>query len=225
MLLQSSSDLFAQTFQGLWFQVALYAPKIITAALLLVIGWIVGTVLGSIVSQVLRSLQVDKALRNIGAEEVVERTGYRLNTGVFLGTLVRWFIIVGFLVIAVNVLGLGDVNVFLTQILEYLPRVFVAAVMLIAAAFIGDAAHKLVAGSARATGAHSSELIGSIAKWAVWVFALLAVCQQLLVAPEIVQALVWGMVAMLALAGGLAFGLGGRETAARILESMHSHMK
>ncbi len=224
MFLQSWSDLFAQTFQSLWIEVALVAPKIITAILVFIIGWIAGHVFGSIISQVVRSLQVDKAVRNLGVEEGFETAGMHLDSGTFFGTLVRWFIVIGFLIVSVNVLGLSDVNIFLTDIAGYLPRVFVAAVILLIAALVGQAAQRFVIGSARATGSPSAHFVGSIVRWAIWIFAILVACQELLIAPEFIQTLYSGIIAMLALAGGLAFGLGGKETAGKIVENMYRDM-
>jgi len=224
MLLQSWSDVFAQTFQSLWIETALIAPKIITAVLVFIIGWIAGHVFGQIVSQVIRSLHVDKALRNLGVEDGLESAGMRLDSGHFLGLIVRWFIVIGFMIVAVNVLGLSDVNLFLGSIVAYLPRVFVAAVILIIAAFIGQAAEKLVAGSARATGAPTAHFVGKVSRWAIWIFAILVACQQLLIAPEFIQTLYSGVIAMFALGGALAFGLGGKEVAGKILENMYKDM-
>lgn len=224
MLLQSWSDIFAQTFQTLWLEVALIAPKIITAILVFVIGWIAGHVLGSIVSQVIRGLQVDKALRNMGVEEGLEHAGMRLDTGRFLGNLVRWFVVIGFLIISVNVLGLSDVNVFLASIVSYLPRIFIATVILLIAALIGDATQKVIVGSAKATGSSSANFVGILARWAVWIFALLVALQQLLIAPEFIQTLYSGLIAMVSLGGALAFGLGGKETAGKIVDNLYREM-
>jgi hypothetical protein len=221
MVLQTWSDVFAQTFQTLWLQVAFIAPKIITALLVFIIGWIVAHVISSIVSQIIRGLRVDSALRSIGVEEAVEHTGMKLDSGKFLGLLIRWFIVVGFLIVSVNVLGLSDVNVFLGQIVGYLPRVFIAAVILLIAAIVGQLAQKVVVGSGKATGVPSAQFAGVVARWSIWIFALLIACQQLLIAPEFVQTLYSGIIAMLALAGGLAFGLGGKETAGKILADLH----
>ncbi len=224
MFLQSWSDLFATTFQTLWIDVVLVAPRIITALLVFVIGWIAGHVFGSIVSQVVRSLQVDKALRNLGVEEGLETAGMRLDSGKFFGMLVQWFIVIGFMIVSVNLLGLSDVNVFLQDIVLYLPRVFVAAVILLIAALVGQAAHRFVMSSARATGSPSAHFVAAIVRWAIWIFAILIAAQELLIAPEFVQTLYSGIIAMLALAGGLAFGLGGKETAGKIVENMYKDM-
>jgi len=152
---------------------------------------------------------------------VLSRAGFNLDSGAFIGGLVRWFVIIIFLIASIDVLGLTQVNVFLREVvLGYLPNVVVAALILIVAAVIADAVYKLVVGSARAANIPSAHFMGGVAKWAIWIFAILAALGQLGIAGAFAQTLFTGLVAMLALAGGLAFGLGGKESASRYLDRL-----
>ena len=225
MLLQTWSDVLVQTFQDLWLQIALFAPRLIVSVAFLVVGWIAGSVLGSVVAQVIRGLRIDRALRNIGVEEIVERSGFHLDAGEFVGTLVRWYLMAVFLIASVNILGLSDVNVFLqTVVLGYLPRVIIAAVILLLGAVLGDVVHRVVIGGGRAAGAPSAHFAAGISKWAIWIFSILAALVHLGIATELIQTIVTGVVAMLALAGGLAFGLGGKDAASRYIERLRGEM-
>ncbi len=217
-LLVMSGDALTQAFTSIWIGVLAFVPKLVVAVIIFVLGWVVGAFLGKIVAQILRSLKVDRALANIGIDEVVEQTGFKLNTGEFIGGLVKWFIIVVFLVASINVLGLSQINLFLnTIVLQFLPRVIVSALVLLIAAVLSDATQKVVYGSAKGTGIASAHFLGLIAKWAIWVFALLVVMNQLGIGAEFAQILFTGVVFMLSLAGGLAFGLGGRDAAETLL--------
>ena len=217
-LLVLSGDALTQAFTNIWVGVLAFVPKLIVAVVIFVIGWVVGAFLGKVVGQILRSLKVDRALANIGIDEVIEQTGFKLNSGEFIGGLVKWFVIVVFLVASINVLGLSQINLFLnTIVLQFLPRVIVSALVLLIAAVLSDATQKVVYGSAKGTGIASAHLLGLIAKWAIWVFALLVVMNQLGIGAEFAQILFTGVVFMLSLAGGLAFGLGGRDAAENIL--------
>jgi hypothetical protein len=122
---------------------------------------------------------------------------------------------------SLDILGLGQVNLFLREVvLGYLPRVFVAALLIAIAALVSDSVRKFVEGSAMAMGLHSARMAGSISKWAIWIFVIIIVLSELGIAPAFMQILFTGIVAMLALAGGLAFGLGGKEAASRVIERM-----
>lgn len=225
MLITTWADVLNQSFMNLFAGLVDYLPNLFFAVLIFVLGWIIGAGIGRVIAQVVNSLRVDQALRAAGVERVLERAGFKLNSGAFLGMLVKWFFILVFLVASLEVLGLQQVTMFLTAVvLGYLPRVIVAVLILLAAAVIAEAAQRVVTGSARAANLHAANLLGSIARWAIWIFALLAALDQLGITPFI-QTLFLGIVVALSLAFGLAFGLGGQAAAARALERMEKEVK
>jgi len=181
---------------------------------------VIAVTLDKLVARVIRIFRVDKALQGLGVEKFLERGGFRLDAGAFIGGLVKWFFIIAFMIAALDVLGLGQVNIFLQEVLAYMPSVIIAALILVAAAVIANAVQKVVSGSARGAGLPSAGFLGGIAKWAIWIFAILAALYQLGIAGPFVQTLFTGFVAMIVIAGGLAFGLGGRDVAARYIEKL-----
>ena len=225
MLIQTWADVLTASFQNLWLGFIAFVPNILVAVIIFVLGWLVGSALGRIIAQVVGSLKLDVALKNTGLDAAVERAGFTLDTGAFLGMLVKWFFIVVFLVAALDVLGLSQVNLFLqTVVLGYLPQVIVAVLILLAGAVLAQLARDVVAGAAKAAGVHGAGFTGSVAKWAIWVFAILAALDQLQVASAFVQTLFTGVIVAVALALGLAFGLGGQEAAARYIEKVRSEV-
>jgi len=218
MLLNTWSEVLTQSFQSLWVNVISYIPSIFVAIIIFLAGWITGVVLGEWVSKLIKAVKLDKLLSQLGINEVVEKAGYRLNTGAFLGGLVKWFVILAFLIASVDVLGLSQVNIFLQQVITYIPNIIVSAIILIISAFFADFLGRLVVASANASGVKSGHLIGTITRWAVWVFALMAALSQLGIAAFLFQTLWTGIVAALALAFGLALGLGGKEKAAKVID-------
>jgi small-conductance mechanosensitive channel len=219
MMLETWTAGLSQSFFSLWNGIAMFLPTLVIAVIIVVIGWIVGSLLGRVVSQVVKSVNVDNALRKAGVEDTLKRGGVHLNSGNFLGSLVRWFIIAVFLVAAFDVLGLVQVNQFLYNVvLLYMPNVIVAVLVLLLAAVIGDALQRLVSASARTAEIKSAPLLGVIARWTIWVFGLLVALSQLGIAAPFIQTLFTGVVVAFSLALGLAFGLGGQEAAARFIE-------
>lgn len=196
-------------------------PDIVVAVVIFIIGWVIGAIVGRLVAQVIRALHVDNALRSAGVEEVLSRAGFGLNSGRFVGELVKWFIIAVFLLASLEVLGLQQVSFFLQAVvLLYLPRVIVAVLILLLAAVIAEFVKNLVVGSARAAGAKSASLFGNVTKWAIWAFAVLAALTQLGVAETFLQTLFMGIVVALSLAFGLSFGLGGKDAAADYIKKL-----
>ncbi len=220
-MVQTWSQVLIASFQQLWEGVIGFLPQLIIALVIFIVGWVIAVALGRVVAQIVRAFKVDRALQALGAEETLSKAGFRLDAGAFIGGLVRWFFIIVFLVASIDVLGLTQVNSFLRDVvLLYLPNVIVAALILVVAAFIADTTKRVVVGSARAADVPSAAFLGGVTKWSIWIFAILAALYQLGVAGVFAQTLFTGFVAMLSIGGGLAFGLGGKEAAARYLEKL-----
>jgi len=225
MVVQSWLDVLQQSFINVFYGVVNFIPTFLFAVIIFIVGWVVGIVLGKVVDQVIKSIRVDHALKSAGVDDVVTRAGYTLNSGAFLGALVRWFVIIVFLLAALEVMGLTQVTMFLDQVvLFYLPQVIVAVLILFVGAVLAQVVQNVVTGTARAAGIVSSGFVGTVARWAIWVITILAALSQLGIATGIIQTLFTGVVVALSLAFGLAFGLGGQEAAARSIEKMRESM-
>ena len=225
MLLNTWGEVLTMSFQNLWLGVVSFVPNLVIALLILVVGWLVGALIGRAIWQVFKSLKVDDALRRAGFESFVRRGGMNLDSGAFVGALVKWFVIVIFLIASLDVLGLSQVNFFLQDVvLGYLPRVLAAALVLLVAGVIGDVTGRIVVTAAKTAGVHSAHFAGALAKWAIWVFAILVALSQLGIATAFSQTLFTGVVIAVSLALGLSFGLGGQEAASRFLEKLRGEM-
>ncbi|PIR82733.1 hypothetical protein COU20_00955 [Candidatus Kaiserbacteria bacterium CG10_big_fil_rev_8_21_14_0_10_59_10] len=222
MIVAETAGALQASFNDVWLTVVHYVPAIIAAVVIFVIGWVVGMILARVIEQVVAVLRVDDALRSTGLNDAVKSAGFSLNVGRLLGELVKWFVIIVFLITALEVLGLVRVTVFLQQVVSFLPHVFVAVLILIIAAIVADVVKNVVTGSARAAGVTAANLAGAVAKWAIWIFAIMAALNQLGVGVALIQTLFMGLVIALSLAFGLAFGLGGKEAASKTIERIRS---
>ncbi len=219
MFIQTWGDVFSSSLQGLWVGFINFVPNFLLAIIIFIIGWAIGGVVSKAIAQVVNALKVNKLFESMGLKDALARGGFRLDVGMFLGEVVKWFIVVVFLMTSLELLGLTQVNAFLQNvILGYLPQVFIAAIILIIATVVSDAIRRVVEGSAKAMGVRSARMAGSVAKWAIWIFAIIIVLSELGIAPAFMQILFTGIIAMLAIAGGLAFGLGGKEAASKVIE-------
>ena len=226
MLLSTWSEVLTLSFQNLWVGVVNFVPNLVIALIILVLGWLIGALFGRAIWQVFRSLRIDEALRRAGFESFLRRGGINLDSGAFIGGLVKWFVIVVFLVAAFDVLGLAQVNLFLQEVvLAYLPRVLVAALVLLVAGVIGDVTERVVVAAARTAEVRSAHFAGSLAKWAIWIFAILVALSQLGIAAAFSQTLFTGIVIAISLALGLSFGLGGQEAAGQFVNRLRNEMK
>ena len=137
----------------------------------------------------------------------------------------KWFLILVFLMAATDILGLTQVTSFLQVVIEYLPNVIVAALILLVGAMFAEFMQRLIRASVDAAGLMSAGFLGSVAKWAILIFALFAALDQLGVARSFIITLLQGFVAMLAIAGGLAFGLGGQGAARDFVGKVRDEMR
>src|SRR3989344_4765607 len=225
MLLNTWGNVLNASFQNLWTGVVSFVPNLVVAVIILILGWLIGSLLGRAIWQVFKSLKIYDALRRAGFESLARRGGFNLDSGALIGGLVKWFVIVVFLIAAFDVLGLSQVNFFLQDVvLGYLPRVIVAALVLLVAGVVGDVLGKIVVTAAKTADVSSAHFAGAIARWAVWVFGILVALSQLGIAAAFSQTLFTGVVIAVSLALGLSFGLGGQEAASRFIERLRGEM-
>jgi len=224
MMIGTWGDVLSVSFRNLWLGVIDFVPNLVIAIVIVLLGWGIGALLGRVVSQIIKALKIDDVLRRAGVENFLERGGLSLNSGAFLGALVRWFVILVFLIGAFEILGLSQVTSFLRDILDYLPQVIVAVLILIAAGMVADAMKSVVLSSAKSAEVSSAGFLATVTKWVIWVFAILVALSQLGIAAGFVQTIFTGLVVALSLGLGLAFGLGGQEAAGRVIEKVSKEM-
>ena len=172
----------------------------------------------------MRALRVDHLLKQFEVDRMLVRAGCKLDAGGFVGGLVRWFLVIVFLLAATNILGLNQVSSFLRDVLLYIPNVVVAAIILVIATLVSDFVEHVVRGSVEAAG-YRGAVVGIVVRWSIWLFAFTAILLQLGIASALVQTIVTGVVAAIALALGLSFGLGGRDAAAGFIDRVRSEIR
>ena len=223
MVIQTWTDALVDSFWRLWGGVAGFLPSLVGALVAFIVGLVVASALGSLVERLLTAVKLDSALAFLNP--YLERSGLKLRSGRFFGQVVFWFLLVVFLLTASEILGLFELSNFLRQVLLFVPNIVVAVLIMVAALMIANFLRGLVKSSASSAKIHSANFLGSLAWWAVVLFGLFAVVVQLRVDVEIINTLVTGLVAMLALAGGIAFGLGGKDYAAHLLERLREQFE
>lgn len=225
MTLNDWTDVLTSSFQNLADGVIGFVPLLVVAIIIIILGWVVGAALSKVIEQIVRAIKLDKALAAAGLDALSSKAGFRLNSGRFLGELIKWFTIVVFLVAAFEILGLSQVNQFLQGVvIGYIPQVIAAILILLIAVVLADVLQKTVIASAKAANLSAANFLGSITKWAIIVFAILAALFQLGIGATFIQTLFTGFIVALSLAFGLAFGLGGRGAAAEYLEKIREEI-
>lgn len=207
------SDAVYQSLYDMWIRFMRFIPSLIGAIIIFVVGWIAAIAVGKIITRILEALHVDQGIEKLGLKKELSKSGVKINVSRFVGELAKWFLIVVSLMAATDILGLNQVTYFLNEVLRYIPQIVVAAIILVVAVLLANFVARVIQDSVKATGLLSANAIAAFAKWAILIFAILAALVQLNVAKDMIMIVFQGAVYMLALAGGLAFGLGGRDAA------------
>lgn len=198
-----------------------FVPTFVLGAIILLVGIILASVCKQIILELFKVINFDTFLRKYGVPEGKDE----LNWANILAEIGRWFVIIVFLIPTADVWGLPQVIAVLNTFLFYIPNVFVAAIIALVGFVFARLAHDVVLASVKGVSPDVSHAIASVVRWAIIVFVLLAVLNQLGVAAELVRILFTGFVAMVAIAGGIAFGLGGQGVAKDVLESIKRKLK
>ncbi len=218
-------DVFNTSLQTLWWSFIQFVPKLVIAIVFFVIGWVLGSLIAKAFEHVFKALKVDAFLASIGVSDFFKKAELNLNSGYFIGQLIKWFVIIVFLLPSLTLVGLDYVGSFLqTDVLGFLPKVVVAALVLIIATIVADFLSKTVIASAKAMNLRSANMLGAIVKYVIWAFAFIIALGQLGVAEGYMSTLFAGIIGMFAVAGALAFGLGGKDAAARFITKLGEEM-
>ena len=220
MIVQSWTDVVAMSLQNLWYGFTNFLPNFIGAVVVLIVGLIVAAGLGVLVEKIFEAIHLDRFLEKLGLKPYFERAGVKLRVSYFLGRLVYWFIVIAFLLAASDSLGLYALSGFLGSILNYLPNVIAAVLIMLATVVLAALLRRTVVASVMSAKLAAPHFLGALTWWTVIVFGFLTALTQLNIASAIIQTIVTGFIAMLAIAGGLAFGLGGKDYAHHLLDKL-----
>jgi hypothetical protein len=196
-------------------------PKIIGFLIILGIGWMLAAVAAGAAAAILRRARFNDMAHRSGLAGVVESTGVDTDAIGFVALSTKWFIRLIALVVAFDALGLAAVSETLRQLLLWLPNLIVALVILVLGGLAANSLRSIVRASAASGELGDPTLLASLAYGAVWAFVIVIAVYQVGIASELVATLFTALVASLALAVGLAFGLGGRETAGQIIHDLY----
>ncbi|OGY45661.1 MAG: hypothetical protein A3J62_00650 [Candidatus Buchananbacteria bacterium RIFCSPHIGHO2_02_FULL_38_8] len=214
-------NILADSFADIWFKFVGLVPNIIGAVIVFIVGLFIAEGLGRLVSKVLKKIYLDQAVDKAGLKKALERVGFKIEISRALGLLVTWFLYAVVLIATAEILNLEQISEFFRAVVLYIPNVIIAVVILVVGIIISNFIFTLVKETALSAKLVSADFLATVAKWAILVFTFMAALVQLRVATELIQILFTGVVLMFALAGGIAFGMGGKDRAKELLDKIN----
>lgn len=219
--LENWGEAIVKALGKVWANFVTFAPKLIGALIVLIVGIFIATGIAKIVRKIVNAFKITTLLQKMRINRIFERAGLKFDVGEFCYWLVKWFLIIVFFMAAAEIVNLPQVSQFLAKILFYVPNVLVAVLIMLIGIVLANFLGRVVNQSAQATTfSNSARFLATLTRWSVLIFALMAALIQLKVAADLIRTLFIGAVAMVAIAGGIAFGLGGREQAKKILKKI-----
>lgn len=200
-------------------------PKILAFVLILIIGWFLASLIAKGVALVLRNIKFNELATRAGLAGFIQKMDVKTDAAGFFASVVKWFIRLIALVVAFDALGLPAVSDFLRQVLLWLPNLIVALVVLVIGGLAAKALSNVVRAATQQADVGNSETLARVAGFAVWTFAIIVAVNQLGIAVTLVNTLFMAAVGAVALALGLAFGLGARETAGQIVADWYARSR
>jgi|SRR3989344_3493176 len=202
----------------------IFVANLILAIVVFIIGYLISAGVGRIIAEILKSIKFNKLFEKEGWSHALQRANVHVNPSEFIGAIFKWVFVIVSLLIAVDILHLAQFGTVLAQVLNYLPNVLVAALIFVVAVIISDIIEKLVRLTVERMKVGYGYVASSITKWAIWIFTIFLILDQLLPNSELIKtlymAIVWGIVGAVGLGLALAIGLGGKDTAAELIKDM-----
>lgn len=224
-MIQTWSSITLSALQNFWQGFIALIPKLIGAGIVLIVGWLVSVWIGKIIVLILKKAKFDSVFEKTKWEEAMKKADFKMDMSEFIGAIVKWVLVIVFLLAGVEILGMDQFAGFLKGIVAWLPNVIVSAAIFVVAVIVADFAEKVIKAIVGKMNVRYVGLVGTIVRWAIWIFAILAILGQLGVAREIIQILVTGFVALIVISGGLAFGLAGKDVAKETLENLRNKLR
>lgn len=215
----------SDSFTDISSRLSVFAPRLVLALVVLIVGWLIALIIGNIIATVAQALGFDSLSRKIGLTRLLDSAGVEKGVSSILGQISTWIMVLVVFMAAAEVMGIQSVESFLNQVLGYVPNVISAAATLLIGLIVGNFLADVVRHAAQAAGLEQTSALTVLTRNAVLVFTLIAVLAQLGIAADIMSSILYGIITMVTLAGGLAFGLGGQGTAKRVLEGFEAELK
>ncbi len=219
-------DITIESLKGVWEGFIDFMPRLIGALILFIIGWIISVAIGKLIAEVLRKIKFNRIFEKGGWKSALEKAEIKVDASGFIGSIIKWVLMIVFLAASIEILGFVQLTRFLRDVLNYLPNVVVAAFIFVIAVIIADILEKVVRASVEGIKVGYGSVVGVIVKWSIWIFAILAILSQLKIEAagwivNLINIAFIGIVAMMA----IAFGLGGKEVAAEILQNVKNKFR
>jgi len=224
-IINTWADVFRISFQSVTVGVIDFLPRLLLALITFMIGWAFAGIVSRGIQALSKRTRFENLFEQAGVTSALARSGIHFSAGKLIGEIVRWVIIIIFLIPSLELVGFSEITSLLkSAVLNYLPQVLLAAFVLVVAAVIAEAMQKIVTTAAAAANVRSAKTLGTFVKYVIWVFAVLIALTELGIASTLIYIVLIGVVGMFAVGGAIAIGIGGKDIATDMLNHFRSEL-
>jgi hypothetical protein len=221
--MQYQIDTFLLSLNQFWQQIAMFFPKLLAVIVILFCGWLVAKVVRISVKRLLNIMKFDQYAGKSGLEEFLRNDHFDVSLSGIISQVVYWLVILLFVITGANALGLTEVAIMLNQLANYLPKIIVAIIVLIFGTLLSRFINRLVFAWLHSIKFNGALAISTSAEYLVQIFAIFVALEQLDIGSQLITALFIIMFGAVFLALAIAFGLGGKEWAAKIINERQKY--
>lgn len=211
------SSTLLQSLRNSWNEVVAVLPDLLLAVLLLVVGWLIAKLLRRLAIRALRAARIDEIAERSGLDDFLVQGGVEHTTVTLIGGAVYWLILAVVFIALLDALGLRTAEVLMARLASFVPNLVVATGILVFGTLMARVIGGLVFSYLSNIGSHAAAPIGVLARYAVLVFVLFMAAEQLAIQTAVLVSAFQIAFAALCLAAALAFGLGGRDWAEKVI--------
>jgi hypothetical protein len=197
-----------------------YLPVLLGALIILIVGWLIAKAIKRLIEEVLKAIRFDTLADKAGVTTILKKGDLKITASQVVSGLVYWLVIIMVLVMVVNALGLPKASDVLASLFAYVPKVIAALFVLVVAMFLASFVSGIVRTAAGNANLPNPEILAAVCRWAIIIFAVTIALEELGIATLLVTATFNIILGGVCLALALAFGLGGKDAAAKFLEDL-----
>lgn len=223
--MQYQLDVFLTSLNQFWVQLINFVPKLLAVVVILFFGWIIAKLVRTAVKRVLELIQFDKFAQKSGLEAFMNSGSVNVTLSGIISQVLYWLVIIMFVITGANTLGLNEVANLLHDLASYLPRIILAILVMIFGTLLARFINRLVFAWLHSIKFESALVVSTSVEYGIQILALFVALEQLGIGVQLIHSLFVIVFGAIFLALALAFGLGGREWAARVIEKLSNKDK
>jgi hypothetical protein len=218
--MQYQIDIFMSSLNQFWLQMVNFVPKLLAVLVILFVGWLVAKLVRIAIKRILTLIQFDKFAQKSGLEAFMNSGNYNFTMSGIISQVMYWLVILLFVITGANALQMTEVAILLQQLAGYLPRIIVAVLVIVFGTLLARFVNRLIFAWLYSIKFPHALSVSTSAEYGIQIFSVFVALEQLGIGMQLIYSLFVIVFGAFFLALAIAFGLGGKDWAAKVIEDL-----